>query len=270
MSDKNLDIFKDKFLSLFYNVKLYTNEEEINFSKKLKKYLSNNMEHLKKLIGLKDGKKTGLITFINLRKILESINLMLKDKFIEYLIYKMKSFDETGKASIYDLKYQIMYDVIENAENDDSKNISSEEESEGLIRNVEELSQGKEHSEIIITTDQFNEKINNFLKSIYNYLKINKLGIRDLFEGEIFKANQISLDDELKNIDDEFIDLKLFLERTKRIGIKMSNLDVYCIYTKYKIIDDFEAISLTILEKELTKLTLGSNTFASEITSKSN
>jgi hypothetical protein len=35
------------------------------------------------------------------------------------------------------------------------------------------------------------------------------------------------------------------------MNIELDTIDIYCIYTKLKIVDDFEAVSIPILEAEL-------------------
>lgn len=54
-----------------------------------------------------DPEKKGFISFLNLRKILENVNLDLEDKYIEYLIFIMKSFNDNN-TSLDDLKYSVI------------------------------------------------------------------------------------------------------------------------------------------------------------------
>jgi len=53
-----------------------------------------------------DKNNSGMITFFNLRNIFETINLKLKDNYVEYLIYFMKNFND-DKATLEDLKYEV-------------------------------------------------------------------------------------------------------------------------------------------------------------------
>jgi len=58
-----------------------------------------------------DLEKKGLISFLNLRKILENVNLDLEDKYIEYLIYVMKSFNDDN-TNLDELKYSVFIQSI--------------------------------------------------------------------------------------------------------------------------------------------------------------
>ena len=53
-----------------------------------------------------DPYKTGFISFMNLRKVLENTNLSIKDKYIEFLIFLMKSYIDEN-SSLVDLKYNV-------------------------------------------------------------------------------------------------------------------------------------------------------------------
>ena len=61
--------------------------------------------------------KTGFITFVQLRKILEKLNIELSSKLAEYLIFILKSNIHQGEASIYDLKYSNLYKILEEIDN---------------------------------------------------------------------------------------------------------------------------------------------------------
>jgi len=55
-----------------------------------------------------DKEKTGYLSFMNFRKILESTNFNVKDKYIEYMIYKMKSSCSINEYScLDDLRYNV-------------------------------------------------------------------------------------------------------------------------------------------------------------------
>jgi Ca2+-binding EF-hand superfamily protein len=58
-----------------------------------------------------DLEKKGFISFLNLRKILENVNLDLEDKYIEYLIYVMKSFNDDN-TNLDELKYSVFIQSI--------------------------------------------------------------------------------------------------------------------------------------------------------------
>lgn len=244
ISNGNSEEFKEKFLALFDNMRSFTKSEGINYSKKLKKYLTQYTGYLSNCLKAIDAKNTGYVTFLNFRKIIESINLRLKDKYIEYLIYVMKANDEMG-TSIFNLKYESLFKLLREAE-EDSKLETSEEFRENV-----NLEDDQEQSEIIITAEQFTEKVNKFFYLLDDYLKKSNKTIRELFKGKIFKIKDVETGEEFKQCEDEAVELKTFLTIIRDCGILLGNLDVYCIFTKLKIVDDYEAISFTILEEDL-------------------
>jgi len=56
------------------------------------------------------------------------------------------------------------------------------------------------------------------------------------------------------NINEDCLELKVFVAELRNMNIESDTIDIYCIYTKLKIIDDFEAISIRTLEDEIKML----------------
>ena len=54
-----------------------------------------------------DKEKSGFLSFMNFRKILESTNFNIKDKYIEFMIYKMKCACINEDSSLDDLRYSV-------------------------------------------------------------------------------------------------------------------------------------------------------------------
>lgn len=60
-----------------------------------------------------DKDKLGYLTFMNFRKILETTNFNVKDKYIEYMIYRMKSLCSEDSC-LDDLRYSVINKHLEN------------------------------------------------------------------------------------------------------------------------------------------------------------
>ena len=69
--------------------------------------MKNNEEFFVSSIEKSDPNKSGFMSFMNLRKILENTNINLKDKYIEYLIYFMKCYNDEN-SNLDDLKYNVI------------------------------------------------------------------------------------------------------------------------------------------------------------------
>lgn len=68
--------------------------------------MKRNQEYFNEALEKNDPNKTGFIKFLDFKKILENPNIKIKDKYIEYLIYSMKCF-QNDNSCIDDLKYTV-------------------------------------------------------------------------------------------------------------------------------------------------------------------
>lgn len=108
-----------KLSQMFSSIKIYKEGEENKLKKKLAKvskklyvylflyqFIRKNQEILDDSITKMDRDKLGYVSFMNFRKILENTNFNVKDKYIEYMIYKMKS-DCSDDSALDDLRYNV-------------------------------------------------------------------------------------------------------------------------------------------------------------------
>ena len=72
------------------------------------------------------------------------------------------------------------------------------------------------------------------------------LSVKEFFKNEIFKP---VFDDTKIEYAEDAILLKNLVSEFEKIEIKLDTIDMYCIFTKLKILDEYEAISVNILEK---------------------
>jgi Ca2+-binding EF-hand superfamily protein len=106
--DPDYDGFKERFFSLFDSVSTFTPSQYEEFKKKLIKKLTKHIDQLNEQLKSFDQNNTGFITFQQLRKILDSININLNDDLVEFLIYLMKSFTNDENTNLEDLKYSVI------------------------------------------------------------------------------------------------------------------------------------------------------------------
>ena len=104
---QDYDSFKQKFFSLFDSVSSFSQSQQEEYKKKLIKKLTKHIDQLNDSLKAFDQNNTGLITFQQLRKILDSININLDDELVEYLIFLMKSFSNDENTNLEDLKYSV-------------------------------------------------------------------------------------------------------------------------------------------------------------------
>ena len=149
----------------------------------------------------------------------------MKEDYAQYLFYELKKFEDP-KVSLYDLKVQNLFNILDNNDNDSKMNTESD---------------------IEITNEEYLQIITNFALQLLNYLTVNKTDLRTVL-GNI--VQNLSGDDSSEKMEVVFIEP--FVNKMKEIGITLSSeVEIYCIFSRYKLSDDYEIISVNLLEKEL-------------------
>ena len=226
ISENDQNIMTEKFLSLLTNIKIYKPEEELLLSKKVKKYLLPKKDIL---LSKLEPFKNKYISFLFLKQIIEEQKIEMKDDYSQYLFYALKNFDDPG-VSLYDLKVKNLFDILNNTEND---------------------SKMEEESDIEITNEEFTTIISNFIFQLMNYLNKNKISLRDLLK-EMIQTLNVEEEEELNQEKIEIVLVEPFIKKMKDIGIQINNdIEIFCIYNRYKLTDEYEIISIILLEKEL-------------------
>ena len=224
MCDDNQKKMTESFLSLFKEVNIYNPEKELFFSKKIKKYLFKKNQDFPKKI---EQYKNKYITFKLMKKILDENKIELKDDYTQYLFYELKRYDDP-QASIFDLKVENLFKIFENTQGD---------------------SKMEEESDIEISNDQYVNIIYNLGIQIIKYLQEKKTTLRNILGDKI---KDISGENVPEKDRVEIVVIEDFIEKMKEIGIIISTeIEIYCIFSRYKIRDDYGIISLNLLEKDL-------------------
>lgn len=96
-----------------------------------------------------------------------------------------------------------------------------------------------EESQIEITNEEFNTRINKVLEALSDYTQINNVSLKDLIETiESFEdISAVSLTD--------------LIQTLGKIGCTLENIDVFCLFTKYKFDDEVQAIDYEKLEADV-------------------
>ena len=214
----------ENFLSLFSNINLYNSDQELTFSKKIKKcFLEKKDVVLKKL----EPFKNKYVSFHFVKQLIEEQNIELKDEYAQYLFYELKKFNDPN-ASLYDLKIENLINILENNQNDSKMDTESD---------------------IEITNEQYANIITNFGLQLLKYLETNKTDLRTLL-GDL--VQNLSTGENKDKDKMEVILIEPFVKKMREIGINLnSEVEIYCLFSRYKLSDDYEIISLNLLEKEL-------------------
>jgi hypothetical protein len=169
-----------ELIDIFENVTDYTlveNEEEVMnaIAAELQPFKDELKTRLEKYDNF-------IITFDNLRKVIEELNISLSDEYTEFLIYKMKE-NLPENSSIFDLSYKVVLELLDrslmkvnsnNGTNNDEKKI------------IEEENESRDNYEEI--TDM-NVKISNKLADLKDALKKNNINLGGETKGKLHSFN---------------------------------------------------------------------------------
>jgi len=103
----------------------------------------------------------------------------------------------------------------------------------------------EEEEEVVITIEQFNERVDKILSKLAEFLLSNKKTVKEFF------CNYISIHNVTTYDYYDAIPLKDFIQVLQNIGIRLDTIDIYCIFTKLKYNDDFETIDVSKLLDEM-------------------
>ena len=225
INGNNQNIMNEKFLSLLTNIKIYTPEEEILLGKKVKKYLLPKKDII---LNKLEPFKTKYISFLFLKQIIEEQKIEMKDEYSQYLFYALKKFD-APEISLYDLKVQNLFDLMNDEKND---------------------SKMEEESDVEISNEEYTKIITSFGMQLLNYLNSHNITLKYVLGDLIQNISAEDEDDKEENI--EIVFIEPFINRMKDIGIKINDdIEIFCLFSRYKVSDEYEVISVNLLEKEL-------------------
>lgn len=251
-SDNKIDEFQKIFLNCFPDISIYNKEIEDIYLKKIAGYFKDKIELLRKEFESFDLNKRGTITFIALKKIVEKLKINLKKEILEFMIYFMKrpcinnsnNINNENKYSLRDLNYQIIIEDIythinnNNIDTSDNSNLSNNDFNEinnnnydGFLNNN---SMNDDNSYIEITNEEYNEKIALVMNSISSeILKKSNNNAQD-YINQVFNKYVISDDD-----GHQIIELSKLVDEIKNsLFIELNQIEIFCLYSKFKINED--------------------------------
>jgi len=120
------------------------------------------------------------------------------------------------------------------------KNTEAEKQAE-----EEDGDDDEEEEEVVITFEQFNERVDRILSKLAEYLLSNKKTVKEFF------CNNISIHNVTAYDYYDAITLRDFVQILQNIGVSLDTIDTYCIFTKLKHNDDYETIDVSKLLDEM-------------------
>ena len=262
-NDNELKLMNDFFLLLFNNIHEFSKDEENILKNKIKSKYNNDFKKLLNLLKennsennknnknennkkkdtiIKENKSNDYISFQKIKTILDkNQEIKLKDKYVEFILYYMKQFDDIN-ASLFDLKISKINDILKeginenNKNNDNNKNIKIKEKNKDkkYIKSNEQIDE--------IPLDEFNKNINSVLVVIKQLIEDEKKDLRKIFCNSIVQKT---------NPKREMIKLESLNDELNKRNIYLNNLQISCINQKYCINKEMNGLDINQIEDDI-------------------
>ena len=236
-----MELICQYFLSLFNYMHIYDEKEEANIKNRLKSKYNSQLVKLKDLLKeyiSKNKEKRENENYISIKEIkfiLDNNNdINIKGKYIEFIIYYMKQFDDIN-SSLHDLNVwkieNLIAEPIEKMEgnnNDETNNPSESNES------------GEE-----VSPEVFNKNIHDVLMLIKQIMKNENKSLREIFVDSIVKITKPNAD---------IITLDSFADELNKRKTKLNYLQMSCFNYRYCINKDLNALEIAKMEQDINNL----------------
>ena len=212
--------FKAKLLALFTNINFYSLEQRQELNKIISAKLINKKGKLIELLSYFDEKENGYITFTKMNKILEKLKISFKNEVKEYFFYVLKNFPDEGNF-LKDLKYDNILKILDDTPIDPNE----QEEDEIEEKDKENKKDNNDDDAIEITNEEYLSKVKDIIERICEVLNNSKKNIDDYF---------------LKIVSNSITDyrairlIKLVDVLKKEFNIDLTNIEIFCLFTKVK------------------------------------
>ena len=266
-NENKIDEFQKIFLDCFPDIVIYNKELEDFFLKKISGYFKDKIDLLTEEFNSFDLNKKGTISFIALKKIVEKLKINLKKEILEYMIFFMKKscinnengFNNKGNNySLRDLDYKALLEHISSHINNNDIDLNNNSNLSNNFNNENNNNDGFLNSNIMnddnsfieITNEEYNEKITLIMNSISNeiYKKSNN-GNNQEYINKLF-SKYIITDDEGHQV----MELSKLVDEIKTtLFIELNQIEIFCLYTKFKINEDKISNTTELIDYESFK-----------------
>ena len=284
-SECDIQKMVEYFIILFSYTRDYKTDEE-KYLKNIKNVYTKEIKDILNAINsyienIKDEKNESnydvYFPLIKLKELIEENKINLKDKYVEFIFYYLKQFDDKNAKLDY-LKYSKLNDLIPLSDDskelqqdilltdDDNKKLNTEptkqENFDNILNknkdnnienyNIDESSKKEnnfeenktDESATEITIDEYLKQLGEAIESIKNGLKNENVSFKDFVEDKKKVTNV-----EGKNI--EYISINDLNNKFKDIGVILSDLKLSCLCSKYSLQNDLRLINIKSFEEDL-------------------
>ena len=271
------------FVILFSYTRDYETEEE-KYLKNLKNLYTKELKDIHTAVinyieSEKDEKNDdNYFPLIKLKELIEENHINLKDKYVEFLFYYLKKFDDKDAKLDY-LQFTKINDLLLSTEdtqgnkqdismteeenkklnteptkeekfdkilksNNKDNNINNEANKKKEKENYNNEEVKTEESATEITIDEYLKQLNEALESIKNALKNKNISFYNFVEDKKKVMNY-------EGNDIEYISINDLNAKLKDIGVILSDLKLSCICSKYSLQNDLRLINIKSMEEDI-------------------
>ena len=233
-NENKLDSMTNYLLSLFNQINEYTEKEEKSITRKIKSKYSEQINKLREAINVhissknkkNDVHKNNINDYISIQEIKyildKNKDLKLKEKYIEFIVYYMKQFDDRH-ASLFDLKISKLDEILKEEKKEDNNNKSDKPKEQ-------------------LSDEEFKRNINSVLIVIKQIMIDENKNLRNLFENDIVK---------IENTDKEIIYLESLNKELNKRNIILNDLQIICIKKKYCMNEQKDELEIKQIEDDI-------------------
>ena len=196
--------YKDK-LTLLYN--------------KLYEYIKNNISTYE---------SNNYISLLKVKEIIENNNIQLKDKYLEFLYYYLKKFNDPN-SNLEDLDFDLLNNLFLLNYKNNSNNVTNSNDNDSVTE---------------ITNEEYEKQLKDAINIIKDGINDNDLNFDDLVKNITYKA-------EIDGVFYDYFTIENFNEELKRNKIILSELKLSCLCNKYCLPENLKFIDKNKIEKDI-------------------
>ena len=258
INENNIENIKNYFQNFLELIHIYTEEEEKFYIEKIqtkfsKEFLEiqNKIENYKKEHNI----NSDYISINDIKNILD-INIDIKDKYIEFLFYYMKKYENNENeknSSIFNLQTLKLKEILEIKiqDNNDKKDDNNNKDIfNNDIKNIESISKEKNNfddsSYEEISKTEYEKILNNILLLIKNLLTNKNKTLYELFKDSIVTIS--------KPQNYEIITIDSLNTELNKENIFLTDIQLSCLFNKYCVNEELKALDVKTLYNDINKV----------------
>ena len=216
----------NSFLSLFSYLTKYDANTEEKYKKKIASKYKANFTSLQKSIDTYYSSTNSpcnkdYISLLTIKKILDNNPVInIKDKYIEFLFYYMKQYNDPA-TSLYDLKLSQLTELVQR-ESEDVANESIQE----------------------ITPEVYFKEINTSIAELNTLCLKLKMKLSEIVKESLVTINKSPF---------TIINVDSFHEELTKRGVVLTELQLSCLYNKYCCNEDLKGMDIKEIEADIEK-----------------